>query len=212
MDDTSGKSAEAVEPADVDLPGRIDRDAGGAIVAAAADVGGVKQRVAGGVQLEHERVHASAVHRLDGVRNRKIDGFGPARRVQIAGRVDGQSGDGAHRGSAHVRGVRNHRIDDQRQGRVVVAQVERDGIAGNKAVAGANGMADAIRFLVRHGRLFAQFGVASMDDQVAMSIDEYAAGIGIFPANLARIGSGRDQEFRLQLGPASRVIHVDAGI
>ena len=73
-------------------------------------------------------------------------------------------------------------------------------------------MPDAFRFLVRHGRLFAQLSGAGADHQVAIGIDEYAIGVRIFQANLAGIGSGATRNSDLSLGSLPRVRHVDSGV
>src|SRR5947209_1276854 len=105
----------------------IDRDAPALVIGTAAEVGGVDQRGAGGVQLRHEGVKAAAGSRLEGTGGRREVGRdGEARHVGIATGIDRDAQALVSATAAEVGGVRECRVDDQRQAPIVSAYLKAD--------------------------------------------------------------------------------------
>src|SRR5262249_52015127 len=88
-----GKVGAVGWPGYVGIAGRVYRDAGGKVEAAAAQVGGVDQARAGRIQLCHEGVHEAAGKcRLGGADGGGEAAGGFSGDVGIAGRVDRNAG------------------------------------------------------------------------------------------------------------------------
>ena len=80
-----GKSVDAVNARDIGVARGIDRYANAFVVATSAQVGGVEQGRAGGVQLADKGIPVSAVSGLEGARGGgEIRGSGNARDIGVA--------------------------------------------------------------------------------------------------------------------------------
>src|SRR5204862_463226 len=110
----------------VGVAGAVHGDALAPIKAAAAEVGGVGQGRAAGVQLGHEGVVDAAVGRLERAGGREVAGVGKARHVGVAGGVHGDAIGPLTAAAAQVGGVAQDRVDGQRLGGVVGADREPD--------------------------------------------------------------------------------------
>src|SRR6266571_7779202 len=105
-------------PADVGVPGSIHGNGDTIVISTAAQVGGVDQSGAGGIELRDEGVtdiaEAPATSRLEGPRGRRELGrVGRANHVGVAGGVHGDAPTEVIPTGAKVGGVEEHRVNVQ---------------------------------------------------------------------------------------------------
>ena len=166
----------------------IDGDRHRLVVEAPAEIRRIEQRGTGGVELDHERIEAAALHGLRAAGDRKVRGRRASDGVRIAGRVDRDAVGVVRAAAADIRRVAQDRIDDQRSAAVIRADAECHAGASAADVTAVNGVASTIPLLVHHGRVLDDHPLADVDHEIAAVVDletvraedlqPYEAGIG----------------------------------
>ena len=115
----------------IGVAGRVYGDAVAIVATAAAQVSGVHQSAACGIDLGHKGVVVAApVSRLDSARagTREVGRLGKARHIGVAGGIYGDAVALVVPAAAQVGGVRQHWIDHQRLASVIVGNAKTDSL------------------------------------------------------------------------------------
>ena len=168
------------------VAGCIHGDAVALLRTAAAEIGGVHERGARGIELRHKDV--------DGVercierpwRRGEVGRNGGARHVGVAGHIHGDAGGYITIAAAEVGGVDEHRIDDQRPAAVIRGYLEADATRVFEHVATSDFPADAVDLLIDGWLPLADCAGGRVQHEIALGI--YFEFVGTLEADRDRLG------------------------
>ena len=193
----------------------IDRNGLSRIDGRAAEITGVDDVGAAGVQLDHEGIGDAGELCLPACGQRKIGGVGGARDVDVAGRVECD----AHvvervlgTATAEIGRELHDRIDDQRMALVIVPKREARTPTVVDRPPTRDGLSLAIDVLIHERRGKRDFGVAAREDQLTGVAEVHGVSTGERQHQRRRIGAGGDDEIELELLLGAVVDKIDAGV
>src|SRR2546425_477977 len=151
-----------------------DRDTQALVIGTAAEVGGVDQPGARGIQLRHEGVDSAAGSLLEGTGGRREVGReGGARHVSMATGIDRDAKALVIAAAAEVAGVKQRRAGDQRAAPIVSAYLKADLMRALELVTARDFPPDAIYLLVDHRLLESNLPILDRQDEVSLPVEKW---------------------------------------
>ncbi len=198
----------------VGIAAGIHRDAKALIVADAAEVRGVDEPRARGIQLRHEDIAlAAAEGGLERPSSRReIERFGEAGHVRIARGINGDRAAEVLGAAAEVRGVEQRGVDDERPAPVIGGHLEAHPTSALEHVATRDVPPDAVDLLIDDGLPLADRCSGRVQHEVTLRIDLQFVGAPKAEQDPLGIGARADDEVVLQLPLVAVVDKVDSGI
>jgi hypothetical protein len=158
----------------VRLAQRIDHQPVRIFQRSAAEISRILQRLTAGIELHHEDVARPFVHALQRALHGEIRGQRAARHIDIALRVacdrirDVLGGIWSR--AAHVRRVRQNRIDNESLGPVIGADLKADTIAVRDPIAASDRNPAAMPLLINHRPFVNKRAAGEAEKQVTVRI------------------------------------------
>ena len=203
---------------------RVDRDRTAVVLAVAAEIGRVDEGCASGVYLRDENVlRVTAIYILNSARTREVGRIGIANHVRVARRIDGDAVCLIVAAAAEIGRIDDHRIDDQRVFRVILADVEANAECGMRSAEfGSGGILHdilacdlatfAVDLLIRVRLFETHFSGGSLHHQIAGLVDINRICSCEVHRNPRRISSRTDDKVILELPLIAVILKIDAGI
>ena len=200
------------DPGKIDVAGGIHGDRPPRVPQAAPQECRVDDAGAGGVQLGHEHVAAAPERGLGRGPDREVGRVGLAGHVHRPGGVGGHTVGGLETASAQVAGVGQQRVDDERQGLVVGADLEAHLVQCRGAIAGGHCGPSPLLLLVGQRPVVAELAVPGPQHQVAGRVQPQAAHAAEGDPDRGWVGARRQHVIVFQLALAGVVDQVHAGV
>ena len=202
----------------IDVAGPIHGDAVAIVDAVAAQIGGVDQCRASGVELCHERIRERIKGRVKGragrggTRCRKVSGSGAARHIGVAGCVHGDAGAIVNATAPKVCGIAQGRIDDERPVRIVVPHVKRELISALDQELPFNLGRAPVLLLVHERLLEPHFADPGLDYRIALAVEIKPIRSGKGQGNGGGVGMRGEHKVVFESASRFMIDEVNAGV
>ena len=198
---------------DIRIADAVDGDSRHPVLVAAAEIGAVHQRVARRVELADEHVgHPAAIGGLSRVGGREVGGERDADDIGVARAVDRDALAVVLLAPAQIGAVAQHRIDHQRQARVVATNREADALLVEQRVAAIDRQAFPIDVLVDHRFVLDDITRRGLEHEIALRIQVHRLDARRRELDLPGIDPRRDDEVVFQLVLVAVINDVHARI
>src|SRR6267143_2069011 len=183
------------------------------LTAASPEIGGIEEGGAGGVELRYEGVAAAGERGLEGPQvGREVGRAGAARHIGVAESVHRDAPTLITPATAKVRGVGEHRVNDQRPGLVIGGHLKRYLVRAFHHVAASDFAPHPINVLMDDGFVLTYGTAGRVHHELALGV--YLQPLDAFEVehDPLWVRSGCDDEVILELALVAVVDNVDAGI